>query len=86
MTGPAALAVALRYGGDDRAPNVLALGDGALGLNLVRAAHDYAVPVLEDAAVALALRQLDVGDRIPETAYASVAELIRTARLSDATR
>ena len=86
VTGPAALAAALRFAEQDHAPSVLALGDGALGLNLVRVAHDYAVPVLEDAGVALALRHLEVGDRIPETTYASVAELVRAARLSQATR
>jgi type III secretion protein U len=81
VVNPTHLACALRYdeGEGDEAPVVVANGDGQLAERIVRAAHDYGVPVLRDVPLAQALHQLEVGDAIPEALYEAVAEILREA-------
>jgi type III secretion protein U len=79
VVNPTHLACALRYddkGGDD-APVVVASGEGELAARIVRAAHDYGVPVVRDVPLARALLDLSVGDAIPEALYEAVAEVLR---------
>jgi type III secretion protein U len=85
VVNPTHLACALRYapGGagaadaGDEAPVVVASGRGDVAARLVRAAHDWAVPVVQDVPLARALVELSVGDAIPEALYEAVAEILR---------
>lgn len=74
-------ACALRYqeSEGDAAPVVVASGKGDLAQRIIRAAHDYGVPVVRDVALARALIELEVGDAIPEALYEAVAEILREA-------
>ncbi|HKY38594.1 MAG TPA: EscU/YscU/HrcU family type III secretion system export apparatus switch protein [Polyangiaceae bacterium] len=78
IVNPTHLATALRYDEDqDEAPVVVAHGEGELARLLVEAAHAYGVPVVRDVPVAHALRELGLGDEIPEALYEAVAEVLR---------
>lgn len=78
IVNPTHLATALRYqDGEDEAPSVLAHGEGDLAQRMIDAAHAYGVPVVRDVPVAHALRELSLGDEIPEALYEAVAEILR---------
>jgi type III secretion protein U len=79
VVNPTHLACALRYDEEsgDHAPVVVAKGEGDLAERIVRAAHDYGVPVLRDVPLARALVELEIGDAIPEALYEAVAEILR---------
>jgi flagellar biosynthesis protein FlhB len=78
IVNPTHLATALRYDEDeDGAPTVLAHGEGDLARRLIEAAHAYNVPVVRDVPVAHALRELALGEQIPEALYEAVAEVLR---------
>jgi flagellar biosynthesis protein FlhB len=78
IVNPTHLATALRYEADeDEAPRVLAHGEGELAQRLIEAAHLYNVPVVRDVPIAHALRELAVGEQIPEALYEAVAEVLR---------
>jgi flagellar biosynthesis protein FlhB len=81
VVNPTHLACALRYATEegDEAPVVVASGEGDLAARIVRAAHDYGVPVVRDVPLARALRELAIGDEIPEALYEAVAEILREA-------
>lgn len=80
VVNPTHLACALKYVEDeDGAPLVVASGEGDLAARIVRAARDYGVPVVRDVPLARALRELEVGDVIPEALYEAVAEILRAA-------
>lgn len=72
-------AAALRYGGGDQAPRVVASGSGAIAERIVAAARDAGVPVTEDAGLARALAALELDREIPEELYAAVAEALAWA-------
>jgi type III secretion protein U len=78
VVNPTHLACALSY--DDReheAPVVVASGEGELAVRILRAAQDYGVPIVRDVPLARALRELQIGDEIPEALYEAVAEILR---------
>lgn len=78
IVNPTHLATALRYQQDeDEAPTVVAHGEGDLAKRLIEAAHAYNVPVVRDVPVAHALRELALGEHIPEALYEAVAEVLR---------
>jgi len=78
FVNPTHLATALRYQADeDEAPTVVAHGEGDLAQRLIEAAHAYNVPVIRDVPVAHALRELQLGEQIPEGLYEAVAEVLR---------
>jgi len=78
IVNPEHLATALRYvDGEDEAPKVVATGDGELARRIQDAARAYGIPVIRDVPVARALRELEVGDTIPEALYEAVAEILR---------
>lgn len=82
VVNPTHIACALRYdeGEDgDGAPVVIASGEGDLAQRIVRAAHDYGVPVVRDVPLARALRELEIGDAIPEALYEAVAAVLHEA-------
>jgi flagellar biosynthesis protein FlhB len=88
VVNPAHLACALRYeeleegssSGGDHAPVVIARGEGDLAARIVRAAHDYAVPVVRDVPLARALVELSLGQAIPESLYEAVAAVLLAVR------
>lgn len=78
IVNPTHLATALRYQeSEDEAPTVVAHGEGDLAQRLIEAAHAYNVPVVRDVPVARALRELQLGEPIPEALYEAVAEVLR---------
>ncbi len=78
IVNPTHLATALRYQAEeDDAPTVIAHGEGDLAQRLIEAAHAYNVPVVRDVPVAHALRELALGEQIPEALYEAVAEVLR---------
>lgn len=78
IVNPTHLASALRYrDGEDEAPTLVAQGEGDLARRLIEAAHAYGVPVVRDVPIAHALRELALGEEIPEALYEAVAEVLR---------
>ncbi len=78
IVNPTHLATALRYEeAEAAAPTVVAHGEGELAVRLIAAAHAYGVPVVRDVPIAHALRELALGDEIPEALYEAVAEVLR---------
>lgn len=70
-------AVALQY--EDAvhdAPVVVSSGEGELADRIERAARDYGIPIVRDVPLAMALRELALGDAIPEALYESVAAIL----------
>ncbi len=85
VVNPTHIACALQYDeGENDAPVVVATGEGELAAQIVRAARDYGIPVLRDIPLARALRELAVGEEIPEALYEAVAEILREAALERA--
>lgn len=76
-TQPRKAAVALRYEqGKDVAPQVVASGKGLIAERIVAEARDHKIPVKEDAQLARALGQVQVGREIPPELYRAVAEVL----------
>jgi type III secretion system FlhB-like substrate exporter len=48
-----------------------------LARQIVEAARAYGIPVVRDVPVARALRELEVGEQIPEELYEAVAEILK---------
>ena len=77
IVNPEHLATALRYvDGQDEAPTIVATGDGDLARRIQEAARAYGIPVVRDVPVARALRELEVGETIPEALYEAVAAIL----------
>ena len=75
MTTP--LAVALQY---DKSvvpvPRVIAKGRGETGEAILALAREHGIPIEENASLAEALAQVELGDDIPEALYRAVAEVL----------
>jgi flagellar biosynthesis protein len=71
------LAVALQY---DKSvvpvPRVVAKGRGEVGDAILRLAQEHGVPVEQNAPLAEALSQVELGEDIPEALYRAVAEVL----------
>ena len=73
----APLAVALQYEkGSVPVPRVVAKGRGDTGEAILRVAREHGVPIEENAPLAEALSQVELGDDIPEALYRAVAEVL----------
>lgn len=68
-------AVALSYD-ELGAPTVTASGEGLLADKIMQRAHDFNVPVIEDAKLAHLLSSVPIGDDIPVELYQAVAEIL----------
>jgi flagellar biosynthesis protein len=71
------LTVALQY--DKSAvpvPRVVAKGRGDIGIAILNLAREHGVPVEENAPLAEALSQVELGEDIPEGLYRAVAEVL----------
>lgn len=74
---PDQVAVALTYEGmEDKAPEIVASGRGAVAEQILQIAFEQGVRVREDADLAQVLSLMDVGDEIPIEAFAAVAEIL----------
>lgn len=78
VTNPTHYAVALKYTeGRMRAPRVVAKGADAVAARIREVAAENNIPLLEAPPLARALfRHTDIGDEIPATLYAAVAEVL----------
>lgn len=71
------LAVALHYEkGSNEAPRVVAKGKGAVGEKIIETARTHGVPIEENAGLAGALSEVELGDEIPVELYKAVAEVL----------
>jgi len=71
------LAVALHYDkGAVPVPRVVAKGRGETGAAILALAREHGVPIEENAALAEALSQVELGEDIPEGLYRAVAEVL----------
>lgn len=71
-------AIALHYDGEN-APTVSASGEGELAAEIIRIAKRHNIPLREDAALADMLKEMQLGDEIPESLYRVIAEVIAYA-------
>lgn len=70
-------AAALKYDpATDEAPVLAAVGSGYVADNIVKAAHEHGVPVVEDSGTAELLAKFSVGDSIPPALYEAVAQIL----------
>ena len=77
MSNPIPLAVALQY--DKSAvpvPRVIAKGRGDTGEAILALAKEHGIPIEENAVLAEALSQVELGEDIPEALYRAVAEVL----------
>jgi flagellar biosynthesis protein len=74
---PQTVAVALSYErGSESAPAVVARGRGHLAEAILALAFEHGVKVREDADLAAVLEAVELGEAIPEAAFAAVAEIL----------
>lgn len=71
-------AIALHYDGENT-PTVSASGEGELAAEIIRIAKQHNIPLREDAALADMLKEMQLGDEIPESLYRVIAEVIAYA-------
>jgi flagellar biosynthesis protein FlhB len=77
VTNPTHFSVALRYGGENPAPVVVAKGADHLALRIRREAAAHGVAVVPDAPLARTLyANVEIGRMIPEDLYQAVAQLL----------
>lgn len=69
-------AVALEYTAGDKAPKVIASGQGYLAEKIVDVAREADVPIHKDEKLARSLSVLDIGEYIPPELYSIVAEIL----------
>lgn len=70
------LAVALHYEKGHGAPRVVAKGKGTTGSKIIEIAKAHDIPIEENAVLAGALSNVELGDEIPEGLYKAVAEVL----------
>lgn len=69
-------AVALVYDPVDKAPQVVASGQGIIAERIIEKAEESQVPTYVDKGLADTLLKLEVGDYIPPELYGVVAEIL----------
>ena len=69
-------AVALEYEAGDKAPKVIATGQGVLAEKIMDVAQEANVPIHKDEKLARSLSILDIGEYIPPELYSIVAEIL----------
>ena len=70
-------AVALRYDRErERAPRVLAKGQGAVAEHILALAEEHGIPLWEDRDLVKLLGVLDLGAEIPPDMYTALAEVL----------
>jgi flagellar biosynthesis protein len=80
-------AAALRYSAPtDRAPRIVAKGEGALAEQILRRARENGVPIHESRELAAALMQFELDQQIPAALYVAIAEVLAWAYRLDTDR
>jgi flagellar biosynthetic protein FlhB len=80
MTSPDGAAVAIEYDlATADTPRVAAKGVGAIARQILDAAHENGVPIVESAAAAALYRKGDVGAAVPGEQYKAVADAVAFA-------
>ena len=69
-------AVALAYGADQAAPQVVAKGRGLIAEAIIARAREFGVYVHESPELVALLMQVDLDQKIPPQLYVAVAELL----------
>jgi flagellar biosynthesis protein len=70
-------AVALKYlPQEERAPKVVAKGEGYIAQEIKRIAEKYGIPIKEDNDLVELLAKVDLDMEIPQELYAAVAEIL----------
>ncbi|MGM0443609.1 MAG: EscU/YscU/HrcU family type III secretion system export apparatus switch protein [Fibrobacterota bacterium] len=69
-------AAALKYSSDDRAPRLVAKGEGPIAEEIMRRAAAAEVPVYEQSDLAGLLMELDLNSEIPPELYRAAAEVM----------
>lgn len=62
--------------GSEGAPTISARGEGASADQVVRVARRFGVPVVENDALARALREVPLDEQVPEELYEAVAAVL----------
>lgn len=73
---PDKTAVALEYQAGEKAPKVIATGQGYLAQKIIEVAEQSDVPIHKDEKLARSLSVLDIGEYIPPELYSIVAEVL----------
>ena len=76
QAGVRALAVALRQTPAERAPRVIAKGEGGVAEQILAVAFEHGVKVRSDPDLAEILRAVEVDSEVPLEALAAVAEIL----------
>lgn len=69
-------AVALEYEPSDKAPKVIASGQGYLAEKILDVAEQENIPVHQDEKLAKSLREIEIGEYIPPELYQVVADVL----------
>jgi flagellar biosynthesis protein len=69
------LAIALHYEAPGT-PRVVAKGRGEIGQKIIETAREHGVPIEENASLAGALSEVEIGEEIPLELYKAVAEVL----------
>jgi flagellar biosynthesis protein len=77
MRGDRLRVAALRYErGTDRAPRVVARGEGHIAERILAVARESGIPIHEDRELVQVLAKLDIDSEIPLEVYQAVAEVL----------
>lgn len=77
MTGERLRAAALRYDyPTDRAPRVVARGEGHVAERILALAREHGIPIREDRELVDVLARLDLDSEIPPELYQAIAEIL----------
>ncbi len=82
VVNPDHIAAAIRYDREGpSAPRVVAKGERLVAARIREIAREAGVPIFRDVALARSVRDVRVGDEIPEALYEAVAKILRVVRL-----
>lgn len=70
------IANALKYSKEESAPKVVAKGEGYIAEKIIETAKENNISIYKDEKLARQLKNLDLGQEIPEELYEVVAEVL----------
>lgn len=70
------IANALKYNKEESAPKVVAKGEGYIAEKIIETAKENNISIYKDEKLARQLKNLDLGQEIPEELYEVVAEVL----------
>ncbi len=70
-------AIALRYDPDrDRAPKIVAKGEGSIAERIIKLAKENNIPVVEDTDLVNAMINMEIYEEIPPELYKAIAQIL----------